>query len=320
MYRQFYGLKKRPFDLAPDGNLVYLSEAHQEAIATLRYGVISDKGFLLLTGGVGAGKTTILNSLLGMLKNKVRVCVLNNPTLTQHEFFHYLEGKLGFNSNGNKGQFILQFSRLLDKCEKSREKVLLIIDEAQVFPINLLEEIRLLSNHAENRNVFSIFLIGQPELQEKLAHQQLLPLRQRIGIRYHLEPLTRDDTAQYILYRLNRAGADNPAIFTKQAIDCIHEASQGNPRLINVICDHAMLSGFTQDMPQIDRDVILDCLKDIRLHGEERLQVSEPQEQSEGISDALRGKKRYLKATITTLAILTLVASAGLFYFLVLHK
>ena len=320
MYLQFYGLKKRPFDLAPDGNLVYLSEAHQEAIATLRYGVISDKGFLLLTGGVGAGKTTILNSLLGMLKNKVRVCVLNNPTLTQHEFFHYLEGKLGFNSNGNKGQFILQFSRLLDKCEKSREKVLLIIDEAQVFPINLLEEIRLLSNHAENRNVFSIFLIGQPELQEKLAHQQLLPLRQRIGIRYHLEPLTRDDTAQYILYRLNRAGADNPAIFTKQAIDCIHEASQGNPRLINVICDHAMLSGFTQDMPQIDRDVILDCLKDIRLHGEERLQVSEPQEQSEGISDALRGKKRYLKATITTLAILTLVASAGLFYFLVLHK
>ncbi len=320
MYLQFYGLKKRPFDLAPDGNLVYLSEAHQEAIATLRYGVISDKGFLLLTGGVGAGKTTILNSLLGMLKNKVRVCVLNNPTLTQHEFFHYLEGKLGFNSNGNKGQFILQFSRLLDKCEKSREKVLLIIDEAQVFPINLLEEIRLLSNHAENRNVFSIFLIGQPELQEKLAHQQLLPLRQRIGIRYHLEPLTRDDTAQYILYRLNRAGADNPAIFTKQAIDCIHEASQGNPRLINVICDHAMLSGFTQDMPQIDRDVILDCLKDIRLHGEERLQVSEPQKQSEGISDALRGKKRYLKATITTLAILTLVASAGLFYFLVLHK
>lgn len=320
MYRKFYGLKKRPFELAPVGDLIYLSEAHREAIATLRYGVIADKGFLLLTGGVGAGKTTILNNLLSMLKQKVRVCVLNNPTLNRDEFLHYLGGNLGVSYKGNKGEFILQFSSLLDNCERMGEKVLLIIDEAQVFPIELLEEIRLLSNNAGERNVLSIFLIGQPELQEKLAHPQLLPLRQRIGIRYHLEPLLRDDTAQYISYRLNRAGADNPAIFTTQAIDCIHEASQGNPRLINIICDHAMISGFTQDMPQIDRDVVFECLKEIRLQGEERLLVSGLQEQSEDMTSKQGGKKQSLKKAITILVVLALVVSIGIFCFLVLQK
>ncbi len=336
MYCKFYGLKKRPFELAPDGDLVYLSEAHREAIATLRYGVIADKGFLLLTGGVGTGKTTMLNNLLSTLKNKVRVCVLNNPTLSRDEFFHYLGGKLGVGYKGNKGEFILQFSNLLENCEKMGEKVLLIIDEAQVFPIELLEEIRLLSNHAEDRNVLSIFLIGQPELQEKLAHPQLLPLRQRIGIRYHLKPLLREDTAQYISYRLNRAGADNPAIFTKQAIDCIHEASQGNPRLINVVCDHAMISGYAQDMPQIDGDVVFECLKDIRLQGEERLQVSELQkirlqgEERLQVSELQKkpgdmtsqqdGKKQSLNTALAILLFLALAVSIGLFYFVVLHK
>lgn len=336
MYRKFYGLQKRPFELAPDGNVVYLSEAHREAIATLRYGVIADKGFLLLTGGVGTGKTTMLNTLLGMLKHKVRVCVLNNPTLSRHEFLHYVAGKLGLNYKSNKGEFILQFSNLLENCEKMGEKVLLIIDEAQVFPIELLEEIRLLSNLAEDRNVLSIFLIGQPELQEKLAHPQLLPLRQRIGIRFHLKPLLREDTAQYISYRLNRAGADNPAIFSKQAIDCIHEASRGNPRLINVICDHALVSGFAQDMPQIDGNVVFECLKDIRLQGEDGLQVSELQKirlqgeegfqvselqkNIEGIINRQGGKKRIMKAAIAILVVLALAISTGLYYFFVLQR
>jgi len=320
MYRKFYGLKKRPFELAPVGDLIYLSEAHREAVATLRYGIIADKGFLLLTGGVGAGKTTILNNLLSMLKQKVRVCVINNPTLSRDEFLHYLGGRLGISYQGNKGEFLLQFSSLLDNCEKEGGKVLLIIDEAQVFPIELLEEIRLLSNNAGERNVLSIFLIGQPELEEKLAHPQLLPLRQRIGIRYHLEPLLRDDTAQYISYRLNRAGADNPAIFTTQAIDCIHEASQGNPRLINVICDHAMISGFTQDKPQIDGDVVSECLKDIRLQGEKVLQVSGLQNKLENMTSKQSEKKQSMKVAAAILFALALVISAGFFYFLVLQK
>jgi general secretion pathway protein A len=320
MYRKFYGLNKRPFELTPVGDLIYLSEAHREAIATLRYGVISDKGFLLLTGGVGAGKTTILNNLLSMLKDKVRLCVLNNPTLDKNEFLHYLGEKLGISYTGNKGEFILQFLNLLDTCDRMKEKVLLIIDEAQVFPIALLEEVRLLSNLAGDRNVFSIFLIGQPELQEKLAHPDLLPLRQRIGIRYHLAPLLQDDTAHYISYRLNRAGADNPALFTREAIDCIHDASKGNPRLINVICDHAMIHGFSQDKPLIDRDIVLDCLNDIRLQGEEQLKVSGLQGQDTDTISTQREKKYSLRGVITALITLILVAGIALFFFFILRK
>jgi general secretion pathway protein A len=300
MYRKFYGLQQRPFELTPDGSLVYLSEAHREAIATLRYGVIADKSFLLLTGGVGAGKTTILNSLLDMVKQKVRVCVLNNPILRHNEFYHFLEKKLGLSCKGNKGEFIIQFSSLLDRCAKTKEKILLIIDEAQIFPIPLLEEIRLLSNLAGNRNVLSIFLIGQPELQFKLADPRLLPLRQRIGIRYHLEPLNQYDTAQYILYRLNRAGAENPAIFTKQAIDCIHEASHGNPRLINVICDHALMSGFTEDLILIGPEIILACLEDIRLESEEKLKVSEFHKTSQDITSEQGEEKKPLTTSTSS--------------------
>jgi general secretion pathway protein A len=320
MYRKFYGLSKRPFELTPVGDLIYLSETHREAIATLRYGVISDKGFLLLTGGVGTGKTTVLNNLLNMLKDKVRLCVLNNPTLDKNEFLHYLGGKLGISYTGNKGEFILQFSNILDTCDRMKEKVLLIIDEAQVFPVALLEEIRLLSNLAGDRNVFSIFLIGQPELQEKLAHPDLLPLRQRIGIQYHLAPLLKDDTAQYVSYRLNRAGADNPALFTPQAIDCIHDASRGNPRLINVICDHALIHGFSQDMPLIDRDVVLNCLKDIRLQGEERLKVSEHQGLATDKTHTPGEKKYSLRVIITTLTALILTVIIVLFSFFIVRK
>ncbi|MFT5701038.1 MAG: general secretion pathway protein A [Desulforhopalus sp.] len=275
MYRKYYGLTNKPFELAPVGGRVYLSEGHREALATLRYGVITNKGFLLLTGGVGTGKTTVLNTLLGMVKDKVRVCVLNNPTLSKHEFFSYLSGEFGVPYNKNKGTFILDFAKFLQNHEKENGKVLLIVDEAQAFPINLLEEVRLLSNHAGEKNALTIFLIGQPELQEKLADPQLLPLRQRIGLRHHLEPLSEDDTAQYIAYRLNKAGAVNSAIFDNEAITTIHKESRGNPRLINIICDHALISGFNHDLRTINKNIIEECIEEIKLQNEKKLQGSD---------------------------------------------
>jgi len=277
MYRKYYGLKHKPFELAPVGGRVYLSEGHREALATLRYGVISNKGFLLLTGGVGTGKTTMLNTLLGMLKDKVRVVVLNNPTLSQHEFFTYLSGKLDVPYNNNKGTFILQLADFLNSFGKEGGIVLLIIDEAQAFPIDLLEEIRLLSNHTGQGNTLIIFLIGQPELQEKLADPILRPLRQRIGLRHHLEPLSESDTGQYIAYRLNQADAANSAIFDNSAVSVIHKESGGNPRLINIICDHALITGFNQDLRTISKNVIDDCVKEIKLQNEENLQGSNNQ-------------------------------------------
>ncbi len=323
MYRKFYGLTKKPFDLAPVGGLVYLSEAHQEGLAILRYGVIADKGFLLLTGGVGAGKTTVLNTLLEMVKSKVRVCVLNNPKLSRHEFFHYIGKKLGIPYKGNKGQFILQFTKLLDRYAREGGKVLLIIDEAQVFPIDLLEEIRLLSNHSNAKNVLSIFLIGQPELQDTLAHPRLLPLRQRIGIRYHIEPLAEKDTEHYISYRLSTAGAANASIFDAKAISAIHEASKGNPRLINIICDHALITGFSRDLTKIDRSIILDCLEEIRLKGEETLRVSEfsgdslVENETTTISVATKSKKK--NVTFAILLTCAIAAVSWLLYSLVLQ-
>jgi general secretion pathway protein A len=275
MYRKYYGLHHKPFELAPIGGRVYLSEGHREALATLRYGVIANKGFLLLTGGVGTGKTTVLNTLLGMLKDKVHVCVLNNPTLTKHEFFSFLSGKLNIPYKKNKGTFILDFANFLRDYSKEGGKVLLIIDEAQAFPLTMLEEIRLLSNHAGENNALSIFLIGQPELQDQLADPLLLPLRQRIGLRHHLEPLSKNDTAQYIAYRLNNAGAVNSAIFSSEAVSIIHKESRGNPRLINIICDHAMISGFNHDLRTINKNVIEDCMKDIKLQKEKQLQGSD---------------------------------------------
>lgn len=281
----------------------------------MRYGVIADKGFLLLTGGVGTGKTTIINALLAILSDKVRVCLLNNPKLSKHEFFHYLAKKLNLRFAGNKSKFILEFSMLLDVCQKKGEKILLIIDEAQIFPVDLMEEIRLLSNHADDRNVLSIFLIGQPELQERLADPRLLPLRQRIGLHYHLPELTRKNTAQYIIYRLNKAGASSGSIFTERAIDCIHEASRGTPRLVNIICDHALISGFNLEINQIDLDVILSCVEEIMLPHENTLNIIGLSGKSAATSSANNQQGKKMRFLVVVLGMVVLVFLTGMLYY-----
>ncbi len=275
MYRKHFGLINKPFDLSPDSEMVYLSDVHREALAMLRYGVIADKGFLMLTGGVGTGKTTLLNSLIKSLPDTVRVCLLNNPTLNRKEFYSFLGGRLGVSFEGDKGEFLLGFLDLLERCRANGEKILIIIDEAQAFSLRLLEEMRLLSNQAGEYNVLSIFLVGQPELREVIANPRLLPLRQRIGITFHLQELGREDTAHYVAFRLNKAGAANPALFTDGAIDAIHRASHGNPRLINIICDHALISGFAADLRVIDAELIDSCLDELMLPGEFELSISD---------------------------------------------
>jgi general secretion pathway protein A len=317
MYRRFYGLSRRPFDLTPaEGDGLYLSESHKEGLSTLKYGVISDKGFLLMTGGVGMGKTSIINTLLGMMKQKVQVCVISNPTLTRVEFYQFLGAKLNFSSVKNKIGFILDFCDLLDKLEKTGEKLLLIIDEAQVFPIQLLEEIRLLSNHAGNRNVLSIFLVGQPEFDDILLHSQLLPLRQRIGLRYHLQPFVRKETEQYIIHKLRTAGVVTSAIFTNRAFDLIHELSHGNPRLINVICDHSMISAFTGNIKQIDHHIVGDALKDITLPGESQLNISEFQKPREEKPVRRLGEKKFSLKRIIGFIFIPLAVLAGFLFFI----
>ena len=197
------------------------------------------------------------------------------------------------------------FSELLRKCVDNDEKILLIIDEAHVLPVELLEEIRLLSNLAgDGLNVLSIFLVGQHELLDRLAHERLLPLRQRIGIRFHLDPFSQEDTVQYILYRLNRAGARNTGLFSEKAVTMIHQTTHGNPRLINVLCDHALLSGFSQEQLIIDDAIVAECVRELHLPGDTTTFDLLPLAQS-------KGKKRglILFLAVLFLILLTLVFS-----------
>ena len=269
MYKHYYALQRNPFELTPDSEVLFLSETHKEGLATLKYGILSNKGFLLLTGGVGTGKTTLINVLVKSLKLTVKVCVLSNPILASSEFLYFLGTKLGLPYFVNKVKFLQDFSEMLKKCYENEEKILLIIDEAHVLPVELLEEIRLLSNlSGDGHNVLSIFLVGQPELLDRLAHERLLPLRQRIGIRFHLDTFTQEDTGQYIHFRLNRAGAANSGLFSEEATKLIHLTTHGNPRLINILCDHALLSGFAQEKQLIDDTIITECVNELHLPGD----------------------------------------------------
>lgn len=276
MYTKYYGLAKKPFALTPDPSVVFMSETHQEGLAILKYGILSKKCFLVLTADVGSGKTTLLQALVKSLEQDVHLCLLNNPILYRDEFFSYIAKKLGLHWDGNKAMFLIEFGNLLKSCYEKDERVLLIFDEAHVLPVDLLEEIRLLSNLEEKgQDVLSIFLVGQPELNERMSDDRLLPLRQRIGIRFHLQRFSLDETRQYILFRLRHAGARHFNIFSEEAIAAIHKVSQGTPRLINIICDHALLTGFAESKPVIGAELIEESVDDLHFPGEEnRLPVA----------------------------------------------
>lgn len=270
MYTKYYGLAKKPFALTPDPTAVFMSETHQEGLAILKYGILSKKCFLVLTADVGSGKTTLLQALVASLEQDVHLCLLNNPLLYRNEFFSYIANKLGLQWDGNKAMFLVEFAHLLQKCFEKGERVLLIFDEAHVLPVDLLEEIRLLSNLEEKgQDVLSIFLVGQPELNERMSDDRLLPLRQRIGIRFHLNRFNLDETRQYILFRLRNAGARHLNIFSEEAVILIHKMSQGTPRLINIICDHALLTGFAENIPVIGAELIEESINDLHFPGED---------------------------------------------------
>lgn len=269
MYTKYYGLARKPFALTPDPAAVFMSETHQEGLAILKYGILSKKCFLVLTADVGSGKTTLLQALVNSLDQDVHLCLLNNPILYRDEFFSYIAKKLGLNWDGNKAMFLIEFGLLLKQCFEKGERVLLIVDEAHVLPVDLLEEIRLLSNLEEKgQDVLSIFLVGQPELNERMSDDRLLPLRQRIGIRFHLSRFNLEETRQYILFRLRTAGARHLNIFSEEAIGMIHKMSQGTPRLINIICDHALLTGFAENKPVIGAELIEESVDDLHFPGE----------------------------------------------------
>jgi len=264
MYTKFYGFSHKPFELTPNPDVIFLSETHQEALSVLLYGVNNRKGFLQVSGDVGSGKSTLVQALIKKLPENIHLCHIPNPNFKVDEFYYFLSAKFGLAEfDGNKAKFILNLAEFIKQCSEKNEFALLIIDEAQVLSLELLEEIRLLSNQEYSEfGVLSIFFVGQPELNILLKHSKMAPLRNRIGIRFNLDPLTFDETTAYIQFRLKKAGR-TAGLFSQKAFKEIHEASGGIPRYINILCDNALLSGFVEQQNIIDENIIIDCVKEL---------------------------------------------------------
>ena len=270
MYESFYGLKENPFKVTPDPRFLYLSENHREALAQLLYGVKENKGFIVITGEVGAGKTTLIHCLLERLNGNehVRTAFLFNPKLDVNDFIQYILQELEVRvKRGTKGDYLQILHHYLLDAHKRDEKVVLIVDEAQGLRPELLEEIRLLSNLETSRSkLLQIILAGQPELSRTLLDPGFRQLRQRINLRYHLPALSEKETKEYIEKRLRVAGA-NGVIFTKRAIEEIYRRSGGIPRLINILCDNALLEGYALEQKIVGKGPVIEAARDLRLRG-----------------------------------------------------
>jgi general secretion pathway protein A len=266
VYEQFYGFTERPFEISPDPRFEYPSEVHEEALAHLRYAVREGKGFSVITGEAGTGKTTLVHLLLSKLEGNVRTSYIFNPLLDQADFLNYICDDLGIESKGmrSRGQSLAALHNFLLNCFARGEKVFLIIDEAQSLDPKLLQEVRLLTNlETATAKLLHVILLGQPELNTILEEPRFRPLKQRITVRYHLRPLGLKETKEYILYRLKRAGSRNLKIFDNGAIEEIYKYSTGIPRLVNIVCDNALLTGFSLDQKQIGKKIIRDVIRNL---------------------------------------------------------
>jgi len=264
MYLSYYNLKAKPFQMSTDPAFLWLGEKHREALAILKYAVLENKGVLALTGDVGTGKTTLINALLKSLGEDTVTATIYDARLEVLDFFNTVAAAFQIEGTfDGKGEFILQFMDFLLKTHERNQKILLIIDEAQGINEDLLEEIRLLSNlEAEYTRLLNIFFVGQNEFVDILQKYENRALRQRVTIRYHIDPLTLNETAAYIKYRLEVGGTEAP-IFDSGAIDEIFSFSGGYPRLINIMCDHALLSGYVREVQVINADLIRECREEL---------------------------------------------------------
>ncbi len=270
MYKSFYNLKRNPFEITPDPAFLFPTRRHNEALAALYYGVRRHKGFVVLTGEVGTGKTLLLRCLLQLLKqsNDIAYAYLFNSRLSSTEFLQYILSDLGHPAAGkNKGELLLDLSNVVVSRGLKGLNTVLIVDEAHHLPPDILEEIRLLTNlETTQQKLLQILLVGQPELDAKLDSVSLRQLKQRIALRAHLTPLDAEETKGYIERRLQIAGSDlQHTLFPPQTIAAVHVYSRGFPRLINTICENALIAAYAQHLPAVTADIISDIARDLRL-------------------------------------------------------
>ena len=264
MYLSFYRLSERPFNISTDPRFLWRGEKHQEALANLKYGLLEANGYVVLTGDVGTGKTTLVNALIETLDDNVLVANVNHPTLDTVEFFNLVAKTYEPAAKiASKTDFLFFFKSFLKKTHSQGKVVLLVIDEAHRLSKELLEEIRLLSNMEQaGKKLINIFFVGQDELKEVVLCPQCRALRQRITLFYDIEPLSEGETSEYIAHRLNVAGTD-VQLFTSGAIHEIQNFTRGYPRLINILCDRALLTGYVKEQEKIDADIVAECAREI---------------------------------------------------------
>ena len=269
MYERFYELRERPFALSPDPDYLYPSRVHREALDYLRYGLESHAGFVVITGEIGSGKTTLLQTLLRGLDSQTTVGRIVNTMLEPRELLETIMIDFGLDPSGKSKPLILRdLAQYLVDQRLAGRMVLLVIDEAQNLSLGALEELRMLSNlETEKSKLLQIVLVGQPNLREKLNAPELEQLRQRVTVSYHLMPLDADETENYINHRLRRAAIGTPLEFPRDATDAIHGRSRGVPRIVNVICDAALVFGYAEERRGVDLELVQEVLSELEVTG-----------------------------------------------------
>ncbi len=269
MYKQFFGLSKNPFEISPDPYFYHATPRHNEALANLHYGVGRRKGFIVITGEVGTGKTLLVRCLLAELrKNNIAFGYVFNPLLSTTEFFQYIMADLGLQYSGrSKTEMLLDLNRFLIQRHARGLITALVVDEAQALRPELLEEIRLLTNlETSQQKLLQIVLMGQPELEAVLDSPSLRQLKQRVSLRCQLLPLDEEQTRSYVLSRLERAGAKpDPPIFDAEGLAKIYEYSRGIPRIINNLCENSMVAAFAREIHTVTPEMISEVAADFRL-------------------------------------------------------
>lgn len=271
LYAEFYGLQESPFELTPDPRFLFLTPRQREALSNLRYALSTSKGFTLLVGDAGTGKTTLVRAALEeMGDSPSRYVFVSNPTLGRAEFYEFLASEFNLSdaARTSKTRFLAELRADVEARFEAGGLTGLIFDEAQSMPYELLEEVRLLGNIETTRTkLLNIVLSGQPELADRLNEASLRQLKQRIALRCELKALTLDETASYISGRIRIAGGSPQGVFTRQTVIAIHEASTGIPRTINVLCDNALIGGFAAQAKPITVEIVEDVCRDFDMRG-----------------------------------------------------
>ena len=268
MYNDFYNFKETPFNLTPNSKFFFSSNKHREALDSLVYAINQRKGFVVITGEIGSGKTTVCRTLLNKLDKYTQVALVTNTHLSSKDLLMTIMEDLEIDFQvGSKSKMLSQLNTYLIEQLQKNNNVVLIIDEAQNLKPSVLEEIRMLSNlETETEKLIQIIFLGQPELKQKLALARLEQLRQRIAVYFHLSPLSLQETKEYVIHRLKIASESKREYITDEALELVYKFSKGTPRLINQICDSAFLTGYVKENEVIDEKILQEVINEAPVH------------------------------------------------------